>query len=145
MSKKHLSERIGVALIISHIAVVFLTLALFFVSNLLEDEVKVTLAVIGPTLAAYGSAAMAYISKHHLHQVDTSPRVSSAFMLLSWLLPAVLVGSLVTTIVVQDQVRFGLENYALALGAIETAVGAYVVTIARTLFEAPTERADAAA
>jgi hypothetical protein len=145
MTKKQLSERIGIVLIVSHVVVVFLTLVLFFASNLLEDEVKITLAVIGPTLATYGSAAMAYISKNHLHQVDTSPQVSPAFMLLSWLLPAVLVGSLIATIIVQDYFRFGLENYALALGALETGVGAYVLTIARTLFEASGEASDTVA
>lgn len=135
MTKRRLSESIGIILILAHLGIVALAVAVFLRGHFLPEELKITLAIVGPPLAAYGAAAMAYIASNHVHQVDTSPKVSGAFLILSWLLPAAMFAAITLIIINQNQHRGLVEDYALALGAIEAAMGAYVGTIAKTLFE----------
>lgn len=134
MTKTELSIQIAIVLVVAHVLVVGFLLYAFLAGNFSGDEVKLTLAVIGPTLAAYGSLGAAYITRNHEAERPAGPKMSRAFIFLSWFVVSVLVGALSLTIFLQNAFRFLPQDYAVALGMIEAGFGVYVAQLTKELF-----------
>ncbi len=150
MTEQKLKGRVGITLIASHLAIIVLAVVLRLMNGFTGDEFTTLFAIVTPMFAGYTTAIVAsLIAERHVKE-DHSKEVTTAFVVITLLLPLVLAVIVAIAIWLKAySLAFSdFEDFKRFLITIESIFAVYVGMLIYTLFprqKAPSEAAKAAA
>lgn len=137
MTEGGVRQAVGLFVVASHFLLIVTAIGLFIAGGFLYDELTTILAVIVPMFGVYTTAIIKKIVADRNVTVDTSKKVTGAFVFLSWFIPILFVGFLFFSIILKSiNVGFAsFDEFKGLLVAGETLFGAYVGLIIGSLYE----------
>ncbi|SRR6266404_2893941 len=140
MTESKTRTALGLFLVVSHFAVLLLTITLHFYGGFTFDEMTTAVAIITPMFASFTTVVVSHVIAER-SEVRASGKVSGAFAFLSFFFPVLFVGFLVAVILLRA-FNLAIENFEhfkvlLALG--ETAFAVYIGQFIRSLFKQATQ------
>lgn len=133
MQPERLKNIVATILVSSHLGLLVLVGIETGLGNFTTDEMFILLGILGPLFAAYTAAVV----RHILRDQKSSERESAvgrAKAILVVFLPCFFVFGIATGIFWKAHGPLAFENLIKLVGAVETAIGAYVGLIVEDIF-----------
>jgi membrane-associated protease RseP (regulator of RpoE activity) len=136
MTERQLKYGAGMALILSHVAIILMIIGFRFVNGFNTDEFTTLLALVTPMFSGYTASIIAFVVTDRHVSADTSQPVTGAFIALTLLLPLLLAGLTVVAIAVKayNLVFTDFEDCKRFLIALESIFAVYVGMLIYALF-----------
>lgn len=137
MTERQLKYRAGIFLICAHLGVAVFAIALFMMAGFNIDEFTTVMAVITPVFAGFTTSIIAFIIKDAKETVDTTARVSTAYVALTFSLPLLLVTVIALSVGLKafNLVFANFEDFKRFLLLTETLFAGYVGMFVYSLFD----------
>ena len=137
MTERRLQGQIGLFIIFANVLVTLEVITFYFAGGIDFDEMTTSIALIAPMFSVYTTAIIKSIIANRRLITDRSARVSSQYILVSWLFPLLFTGWL-TTLVALRAYNVGFETFEQfkwLLIASESIFGAYVGLLLGSMFQ----------
>lgn len=137
MTETQLKTKVGLFLIISHIAIIMLVIILYLAGGFLFDEMTTTIALIVPMFSIYTTAIIKYIILNKTKTEVEAKQKSKEYTFISLFFPLLFVFFLIAIIVLKaSNIGFStFEQFKAMLAISETAFGSYIGLILYSFFE----------
>ncbi len=141
MTERQVRTRVGIFLVVSHIAILLLLVLLSLADGFTPPELTTSIALIVPVFAGSTTAIVKSFVDNRKQVADQSPAMDRPFVVIAFLLPGVFVGFLVLIIVLKA-FNWGIADFEhfkgfLALG--ETGFAVYLGYVIQSLFAGKNE------
>jgi hypothetical protein len=133
MTEGTLRFRLGIGLVVSHVAAIFALIVLTAIDRFTIDEMFNTLGVMVPLFAAYTTAIVRRIVHEVVSEDDNKP-VSSGKTVVSGLFPTAFVVFVMGVILWKAFGSLRFESLIKLLALSETLLGVYVGIVVEALF-----------
>jgi hypothetical protein len=133
--------QLGLFMIISHFLILLEVIILWTFHGFLFEEMTTSLGLIGPLFAGYTTVIIAYIIDHASVLKDDGPRPSVAFRTVSFMIPALFVAVIASSVALWAfKVGFTeFSQFKVLVGLIEGAFGVYVGQFIYAMFKKPAD------
>ena len=137
MTQRKLRYRLGFFLVGSHLFLIGLAIALYFMRGFSIDEFTTVVAIVAPVFAGYTTSIVAFIIKEANVLKDTSAPVNSAYAAMSFAMPSVIVLVLALSIWLKanNRVFDNFEDFKRFLLLVESLFAGYAGMFVYSLFE----------
>ena len=136
MTERQLKYKVGMALVLSHVAIILVIISFRFANGFNTDEFTTLLALVTPMFSGYTASIIAFVVTDRHVAADTSQPVTSVFVALTLLLPLLLAGLTIVAIAVKayNLVFTDFEDFKRFLIALESIFAVYVGMLIYALF-----------
>ncbi|WP_147289960.1 hypothetical protein [Crenobacter cavernae] len=139
MTERQLKYALGVTIIISHVTLLLLCIALYFLAAFTMQELTTLLAIVVPVFSVYTTSVVSFvISDKHIAS-DKTNKVTNTYAVLSFAFP-LFTALLIGVSVIMKAYNNGFDNFEdfkRFLITIETLFGAYMGALIYSLFGKP--------
>lgn len=137
MTEASVRNHLSYLLIVGHFGVLLLVVVLWSLHGFTFPEMTTSIALIAPMFATYTTAIIQYIVKNRNAPKPSSKPVSTGFVFISFLLPAVFLAVLLLMVTFKAfNIAFdGFDQFKIALAICESAFGVYIGKVVSALFK----------
>ena len=136
MTERQVRTRVGIFLVVSHIAILLLLVLLSLADGFTPPELTTSIALIVPVFAGSTPVIVKSFIDNRKQVADQSPAMDRPFVVIAFLLPGVFVGFLVLIIVLKA-FNWGIADFEHFKGFLvfgETGFAVYMGYVIQSLF-----------